>query len=68
VERNDQGQASGLKISERTERSAWAEHAHGAYLLRTNCPEKDSAQLWRWYMQLSACLKMPKPMVEAGLP
>jgi transposase len=53
VERNDQGQASGLKISERTERSAWAEHAHGAYLLRTNCPEKDSAQLWRWYMQLS---------------
>lgn len=53
VERNAQGQASGLKITERAERTAWAEHAHGAYLLRTNCPEKDPAKLWRWYMQLS---------------
>jgi len=53
VERNAQGQACGLKITERAERSAWAEHAHGAYLLRTNCPEKDPAKLWRWYMQLS---------------
>ena len=24
----------------------------GAYLLRTNCPEQDPAQLWRWYIQL----------------
>jgi hypothetical protein len=38
---------------ERAERKAWAEHAHGAYLLRTNCPERDPAQLWRWYMRLS---------------
>ena len=53
VERNAQGQASGLKITERTERAAWAEQAHGAYLLRTNCTEKDPAKLWRWYMQLS---------------
>jgi len=53
VERNEQRQATGLKITERAERSAWAEHAHGAYLLRTNCPEKDPAKLWRWYMQLS---------------
>ena len=53
VERNAQGQASGLKITERAERAAWAEHAHGAYLLRTNCTEKDPAKLWRWYMQLS---------------
>jgi hypothetical protein len=30
VERNAQGQACGLKITERAERSAWAEHAHGA--------------------------------------
>lgn len=52
VERNEQRQATGLKITERAERSAWAEHAHGAYLLRTNCPEKDPAKLWRWYMQL----------------
>jgi transposase len=53
VERNAAGQACGLNITERAERSAWAAHAHGAYLLRTNCPEKDPAQLWRWYMQLS---------------
>jgi len=53
VERNAQGQASGLQITERAERSAWAAAAHGAYLLRTNCLEQDPAQLWRWYMQLS---------------
>lgn len=53
VERNAQGRANGLRITERAERSAWAEHAHGAYLLRTNCTEKDPARLWRWYMQLS---------------
>jgi transposase len=53
VQRNAQGQACGLAIRERAEATAWAEHAHGAYLLRTNCPEKDPAQIWRWYMQLS---------------
>ena len=53
VERNAQGHATGLKITEHAERSAWAGHAHGAYLLRTNCTEKDPAKLWRWYMQLS---------------
>jgi hypothetical protein len=53
VERNAAGQACGLKITERADRSAWAELAHGAYLLRTNCPEQDPAQLWRWYMHLS---------------
>ncbi len=53
VERNAQGHATGLKITEHAERSAWAEQAHGAYLLRTNCTEKDPTQLWRWYMQLS---------------
>ena len=52
VERNAQGQATGLKILEHADRTAWAELAHGAYLLRTNCTEKDPAQLWRWYMQL----------------
>jgi transposase len=52
-ERNAQGQATGLKIIERAERSAWAEHAHGAYLLRTNWPDIDPAKVWRWYMQLS---------------
>lgn len=53
VERNAQGRACALKILERAERAAWAAHAQGAYLLRTNCPEQDPAQLWRWYMQLT---------------
>jgi transposase len=53
VERNPQGHATGLRIAEHAERSAWAEHAQGAYLLRTDCMEKDPAKLWRWYMQLS---------------
>jgi len=53
VERNAEGRACGLKIIERTERAAWAEQAHGAYLLRTNCPEQDPAKLWHWYMQLT---------------
>jgi transposase len=53
VQRDEQMRACGLKIIERGERVAWAAQAHGAYLLRTNCLEKDPAQLWRWYMQLS---------------
>jgi len=38
---------------ERADRTAWAQLAHGAYLLRTNCLEKDPAKVWRWYMQLT---------------
>jgi len=53
VQRDAQGRACGLKITERAERTEWAAHAHGAYLLRTNCTEKDPVQLWRWYMQLT---------------
>ena len=53
VERNAQGHATDLKITEHAERSAWAGHAHGAYLLRTHCTEKGPARLWRWYLQLS---------------
>jgi transposase len=53
VERDAAGRACALAITERGERSAWAAHAHGAYLLRTNCPEQDPAKLWRWYMQLT---------------
>lgn len=52
-ERDEQQRACGLKITERAERTEWARHAQGAYLLRTNCVEKAPAQLWRWYMQLS---------------
>jgi len=53
VERNQQGRACGLQIVEQADRAQWAQHAHGAYLLRTNCTEKDPAQLWRWYIHLT---------------
>ena len=53
VQRAPAGRACGLQIIEKTERAAWAQQAQGAYLLRTNCPEKDPAKLWRWYMQLT---------------
>ena len=53
VDRTPEGHASGLTITEHTERRTWAEQAQGAYLLRTNCTEKDPSQLWRWYIQLS---------------
>ena len=53
VQRDSQQRACALKITERAERTEWAANAHGAYLLRTNCVEKDPAQLWRWYMQLT---------------
>lgn len=53
VERDSQQRACALKITERAERTQWAANAHGAYLLRTNCVDKNPAQLWRWYMQLT---------------
>ena len=53
VERDSHQRACALKITERAERTQWAANAHGAYLLRTNCVDKDPAQLWRWYMQLT---------------
>jgi len=53
VEYDSNGCACGLKITERQEHTAWATLAHGAYLLRTNCPEQDPAKLWRWYIQLT---------------
>ncbi len=53
VQRDAGGRACGLQITGRAERTAWVRHAQGAYLLRTNCPEKDPAKLWHWYMQLT---------------
>jgi hypothetical protein len=53
VQRNAGGHACGLQITERTERISWAEQAHGAYLLRTNCLEQEPAKLWKWYIQLT---------------
>ncbi len=53
VERDSQQRAIGLEITELQDRKTWAEYAHGAYLLRTNCTEKDPAKLWQWYIQLT---------------
>lgn len=53
VECDSARRACGLKIHERPERASWAQHAHGAYLLRTNCTEQDPTKLWRWYIQLT---------------
>lgn len=53
VQRDPEGRACGVQITERPERASWAQRAHGGYLLRTNCTEQDPARLWRWYMQLT---------------
>lgn len=53
LEKDAKGRACGLRITERTERPEWAQLAQGAYLLRTNDPGPDPAQLWRWYIQLT---------------
>lgn len=53
VEHNEAGEACALRIASRLDRGAWAHQAHGAYLLRTNCLDKDPAQLWQWYLQLT---------------
>lgn len=49
---DDAQRACGLIIACLLDRSQWARQAHGAYLLRTNCLEKDPAKLWTWYLQL----------------
>lgn len=63
VQRDAEGRACGLSIEGKTQRQSWAELAHGSYLLRTNCTEKDPAQLWRWYIHLTQaeeCFKISK--------
>lgn len=52
VELNEQKLACGLNVACRVDRNQWARQAHGAYLLRTNCVEKDPAKVWAWYLQL----------------
>jgi len=49
---NDQGQAYGLSIACKVDRTQWAQQAQGAYLLQSNWPEKDPIKFWAWYMQL----------------
>lgn len=53
VQHDAEGRACALQLATRVERGRRADHAHGAYLLRTNCTERDPAQLWRWYIQLT---------------
>lgn len=47
------GAAVGLHIEVDESKRRWAEHSHGAYLLRTNCTEQDPVKLWQWYIQLT---------------
>ena len=49
---NEQRQACGLSVACVLDRNQWTAQAHGAYLLRTNCPEQDPAKVWNWYLQL----------------
>jgi transposase len=53
VLKDQNGQACALNISERTEKLEWSRLARGAYLLRSNYPSDDPAQLWKWYIQLT---------------
>ena len=53
VERDAGDRACALRIEEKAERKDWAELAHGAYILRTNHPSEDPAELWKWYIQLT---------------
>lgn len=49
----EDGWAVGLHVQEDESRLEWAQHAQGAYLLRTNCREQDPQKLWHWYIQLT---------------
>ena len=61
-----QTMAVGLDITEKEVPLTWAELSAGAYLLRTNCTDKDPNQLWTWYVQLPHQQKRPAP--TPGLP
>lgn len=63
LRRDPEGRACGLTLSCPLAAGQWTTHTQGAYLLRTNCPERDPAQLWRWYIQLTqaeACFRITK--------
>ena len=47
------GSAVGLSIYSDLKAGQKAALSQGAYLLRTNCDERDPAKLWRWYIQLT---------------
>ena len=48
-----QTMAVALNSTEKEVPLTWAEQSAGAYLLRTNCIDKDPSKLWTWYMQLT---------------
>ena len=50
---SDGGQVRDLRIVRRREREAWAELAHGCYLLRQNWEEDVAEESWRTYIQLT---------------
>lgn len=55
--------ATGLEIAEKEVPLSWAELSAGAYLLRTNCAEKDPVKLWAWYIHLTQaeeCFRISK--------
>ena len=53
IDKDADGRACGLRVSQRAERLDWASLAQGAYLLRTNHPSEDPVELWKWYIQLT---------------
>ena len=53
VKRDVAGAAVAICITTPLDKGRRTEQHHGAYLLRTNCTERDPAQLWRWYIQLT---------------
>ena len=67
-----QTMAVGLDITEKEVPLTWAELSAGAYLLRTNCTDKDPSQLWTWYVQLTQaeeCFRISKSDLHLrGLP
>jgi hypothetical protein len=46
--RDVRGRATGLEMRRKEQRLDLALMAHGAYLLRTNCPQSDPSSFWRW--------------------
>ena len=53
LRQNAQQRLCGLEVWEQKEKLEWARHAHGAYLLRTNNPAAEPAELWQWNVQLT---------------
>lgn len=53
VRHDQEGKAIGLEFYTLMEEGQKAFRNKGAYLLRTNCEERDPALIWKWYIQLN---------------